>query len=247
MRAMSADAAATTPSARRSRRERPAKAALSREAIITAALEIAREEGIDALSMRRLAQALDTGPASLYVYVANQAELWELLFDAALQTVETEPTDPPRWREQLHDLAGRIVHMMAVEFPGMARLAMTHIPVGDNSLRIAESMVSLLRAGGVPDQATAYAMDLLGTYMNAIAYEHSLYATLYIDPQHEEREVARIAERFANLDPERYPTITALGEKMTAGDGEERFALGLDVIVNGLLATPTDGRLSPHG
>jgi hypothetical protein len=128
----------------------------------------------------------------------------------------------------------------------MARLAMTHIPVGDNSLRIAESMVSLLRAGGVPDQATAYAMDLLGTYMNAIAYEHSLYATLYIDPQHEEREVARIAERFANLDPERYPTITALGEKMTAGDGEERFALGLDVIVNGLLATPTDGRLSPH-
>src|SRR3954452_15142425 len=98
----------------RSRRARPAKPALSREAIVDAALEIVRAEGIDALSMRRLAQALDTGPASLYVYVANQAELWELLFDAALASVETEPTDPARWREQLHALSARIAHTMAV-------------------------------------------------------------------------------------------------------------------------------------
>src|SRR5919201_6636726 len=165
MRGMSVNAKA----APRSRRDRPAKAALSREAIIDAALAIARDEGVDALSMRRLAQALDTGPASLYVYVANQAELWELLFDAALGTIETEPTDPARWREQLHGLAGRIAHTMAVEFPGIARLAMTHIPIGDNSLRIAESMVSLLKAGGVSDQATAYAMELLSRYVNEIA------------------------------------------------------------------------------
>ena len=70
----------------RSRRDRPAKPALSREAIVDAALAIVREEGIDALTMRRLAQALDTGPASLYVYVANRDELWDLLFDAALAT-----------------------------------------------------------------------------------------------------------------------------------------------------------------
>jgi AcrR family transcriptional regulator len=242
MSSQAASAQATQP---RSRRDRPAKSALSREAIVDAALAIVREEGIDALSMRRLAQALDTGPASLYVYVANQAELWELLFDAALGTIETEPTDPARWREQLHGLAGRIAHTMAVEFPGIARLAMTHIPIGDNSLRIAESMVSLLKAGGVSDQATAYAMDLISSYINAIAYEQSLYASLYNDPEHEQREVARIAERFANLSAERYPTIALLAEKMTAGDGEERFALGIDVIVNGLLATPTEGRLTP--
>ena len=71
----------------RSRRDRPAKPALSREAIVDAALAIVREEGIDALTMRHLAQALDTGPASLYVYVANRDELWELLFDAALATL----------------------------------------------------------------------------------------------------------------------------------------------------------------
>src|ERR671930_50490 len=209
MRAMSADAAATTPSARRSRRERPAKAALSREAIIAAALEVAREEGIDALSMRRLAQALDTGPASLYVYVANRDELWELLFDAAIAAVETEPTDPARWREQLHALAARAVEVMALDYPGIARLAMSHIPSSENSLRVAESMLSLLKAGGVEDQAAAYAVDLLGTYINAIAYEQSLYATLRGEPEGDVREVEEVAERFAALSAERYPTLTA--------------------------------------
>jgi AcrR family transcriptional regulator len=232
---------ATAP---RSRRDRPAKPALSREAIVDAGLEIVRDEGIDALTMRRLAQALDTGPASLYVYVANRDELWELLFDAAIAAVETEPTDPERWREQLHALAVRTVHVMAVEYPGIARLAMAHIPSGDNSLRIAESMLSLLKAGGVEDQSAAYAADLLTTYINAIAFEYSTYRTLHEDPEHEAHEVERIAQRFASLSRERYPTIAALGPLMTYGDGEERFALGLDVLINGLLATPAEGRLS---
>src|SRR5215212_2053522 len=102
----------SSPAAPRSRRERPAKPALSRHAIVAAALEIAREEGVEALSMRRLAQALDTGPASLYVYVADRDELWDLVFDAAIGSIETEPTEPARWREQIHALAGRMVNMM---------------------------------------------------------------------------------------------------------------------------------------
>ncbi len=95
--------------------------------------------------------------------------------------------------------------MMAVEYPGMARLAMAHIPVGDNSLRVIESMLSLLKAGGVSDQAAAYAADLIASYTTAIAYEQSLYAALYNDPEHGSARSSRIAERFAALSPERYP------------------------------------------
>lgn len=230
----------------RSRRERPAKSALNREAIVEAALAITREEGLDAVSMRRIAQALDTGPASLYVYVANRDELHELLFDAALGTIETEPVDPARWREQLKALGRRILVAMIEDFPGIAILPMTHIPVGDNSVRIAESMLALLRAGGASDQAAAFAADFLSTYINAVAYEQSLYAKLYSDPEHEQREVEKIAQRFATLDAQRYPTVAALGPAMTHGTGDERFELGMDMLINGLLATPTEGRLS-HG
>ena len=96
-------------------------------------------------------------------------------------------------------------------------------------------MLSLLKAGGVGDQAAAYAADLLSMYVTATAYEQSLYAELYSDPEHEKREVARIAERFAAVSPERFPTIAALRTQLTSGDSEERFALGIDVLVNGLL------------
>ena len=81
-------------------------------------------------------------------------------------------------------------------------------------------------------------------YVTAIAYETSLYRTLYQDPEHEQREVAQLAERFAAIDAERYPTLAALGPAMTIGDGDERFELGMDVLINGLLATPTEGRLT---
>jgi AcrR family transcriptional regulator len=234
----------TSPAAPRSRRERPAKPALSRDAIVAAALEIARSEGVEALSMRRVAQALDTGAASLYVYVADRDELHELLFDAAVGTVETEPVDPARWREQLMALANRMVKMMSEDFPGIALLAMARIPTGDNVMRVAENMLALLKAGGASDQAAAYAADLVSMYTTAIAYEASLYRTLYSDPEHEQREVEQLARRFASLDPERFPTMAALGPAMTRGDGQERFELGLDVIINGLLATPTEGRLT---
>jgi hypothetical protein len=162
----------------------------------------------------------------------------------AFRVPEAEPTDPARWREQLQALVVRMVRMMAVEYPGMARLAMARIPVGDNALRVTESMLSLLKAGGVSDQAAAYAADLINMYATAIGYEQSLYAALYDDPEHEAREIERIAARFASLPPERFPTMASLQRDMTRGDGEERFALGLDVIVNGLLATPTEGRLT---
>jgi AcrR family transcriptional regulator len=231
----------TTP---RSRRERPAKPPLSREAIVDAALEIARAEGVDALSMRRVAQALDTGPASLYVYVADRDELLALVFDAAIGTIEIDPVDPERWREQLKELARRMVKMMAEDFPGIALLAMTHIPTGENAMRGVESMLALLKAGGASDEAAAYAGDLLSLYVTAIAYEQSLYRKLYSDPDHEAREVEQLAERFATLDAERFPTMAKLGPAMTRGDGDERFELGLDVLINGLLATPTEGRLT---
>src|SRR3954451_7962705 len=71
-----------------SRRERPAKPALSREGIVATAVAVMRAEGLEKVTMRRLAQELDTGPASLYVYVANTAELHAAVLDELLGEVD---------------------------------------------------------------------------------------------------------------------------------------------------------------
>src|SRR5258708_33807210 len=88
----------------RSRRERPAKPALTRQGIIDVALTILRDEGLNKVTMRRIAEALDTGPASLYVYVRNTTDLHVHILDALLAAV-TEPLPAEgTWRDRLKQL-----------------------------------------------------------------------------------------------------------------------------------------------
>src|ERR1700683_1702799 len=85
-----------------SRRERPAKPALSREGIVAAAVAVMQAEGLDRVTMRRLATDLDTGPASLYVYVRNTAELHAAMLEELLSQVDLSPvTAAGDWRDRL--------------------------------------------------------------------------------------------------------------------------------------------------
>src|SRR5258707_14230390 len=85
-----------------SRRERPAKPALTREGIVAAAVAVMQAEGLDRVTMRRLAQELDTGGASLYVYVRNTAELHAAMLEQLLGQVALSPvTAPGDWRDRL--------------------------------------------------------------------------------------------------------------------------------------------------
>jgi AcrR family transcriptional regulator len=77
-----------------SRRERPAKPALTYEGIVGTAVRLMRAEGIQRVTMRRLAQELDTGAASLYVYVANTAELHAAILEDLLGAVDLSPAKP---------------------------------------------------------------------------------------------------------------------------------------------------------
>src|SRR5580704_6080250 len=88
----------------RSTRDRPAKAPLSVEVVVDAALAILQSEGLEAVTMRRVGAALDTGAASLYVYVAGREGLLQAMLDRVFATVELEPPVPSRWRAQLHSL-----------------------------------------------------------------------------------------------------------------------------------------------
>jgi hypothetical protein len=138
--------------------------------------------------------------------------------------------------------------VMSVDYPGLTRLAMATIPTGPGALAASEAMVALLRAGGMTDQAAGYACDILNLYVQAQALELALF--LERAGNSEEKMYAFFAEvgqRFRELSPERYPHLTAIVPMLMAGNGEERFDLGLDVLINGLLATPMEGRLSSWG
>ena len=130
----------------RSTRDRPAKAPLSEEAIVDAAVAILTAEGLEAVSMRRIAAALDTGAGSLYVYVEGRDGLLEAMFDRIIATVKLETPDPSRWRAQLHSLLGRL-RAELVTHPGMAAATMVDPPRTEVvEVRLLENLLGILLA-----------------------------------------------------------------------------------------------------
>lgn len=222
--------------ASQAKRREPRERALSRDAIAAAALEIIDAEGLDAVTMRRVAVALGTGAASLYQHVAGKEELIELVVERVIGElpIPDEP-DPERWQEEVKD-GLRVMRAAIAAHRDLARAIFARIPLGENALAGSEWMIRTLRAAGLPDQVVAYACDLLPLYVTAVAYEQSLYAGENVTPEVMAEFVANMRRYFESLPPERFPNTVALAACLTSGDGDERFEFGLEVLVRGLAA-----------
>jgi AcrR family transcriptional regulator len=225
----------TGPSRPRSTRGRPAKPPLSEEAIVDAALAILQAEGLDAVSMRRLARALDTGASSLYVYVPNREGLLSLMFDRVIAEIELEPPDPSRWRAQLHSLLLRM-HQALIAHPGIAALTLTDPATTETMLAFIENLLGILLAGGVDVQDAAWACDTVVLLVTGAAHEEEMRRGNTDNPQ---QQIDELYDLFTRLPPERYPLISAHATEMLAGDSEERFRFAVDLIVDGLVARAT--------
>ena len=159
------------PSVRhRSTRDRPAKAPLSEDAVVDAALAILKSDGLEAVTMRRVAAALDTGAASLYVYVPGREGLLQAMLDRVTATIELEAPDPSRWRAQLHSLLQRM-HQALVAHPGIAAMTLADSPTTEAVLLLTENLLGILLAGGLDPQDAAWACDIFVTLVTAAARE----------------------------------------------------------------------------
>ena len=216
----------------RSTRARPAKAPLSEELILDTAMRILREEGLDAVTMRRLATELDTGPASLYVYIRNREELLNAMLDRVGTMVPLEEPDPSRWREQIHRMVDGVLRVME-EHRGIARVAVANVPTGENSLRFADNLLGVLLAGGVAPRDAAWACDILPLITVASAIETATYQER---GDEQEAVAGEIAAVFTTLPAERYPNLVRLGDELVSGNGDERFHFAIDTFLDGLVA-----------
>jgi AcrR family transcriptional regulator len=229
------------PAPKGGRAGRADKPQLSRESIIAAAIQIIDAEGLDAVSMRRLAQQFGTGAASLYAYIANKDELLDLIVDWVMgeivdQWPGTEPT-PQNWLELVLDSL-RLSKDVLVAHRDLAKAFLGRIPFGPNGLRGVEMQLSILRAGGVPDQIAAYAGDLLGQYLVNTAIEEDMWRSRYPDMESPDiaRKMDEIRDYLRSLPKDRFPNVVELAGPMMSqeADGFDRFELGLEVIMRGI-------------
>jgi AcrR family transcriptional regulator len=197
-----------------------------REDIARAALEIIDTEGVAALSMRRVAGALDIGTMTLYGHVEDKDDLLDAAIDAASAPVELELSGT--WREQLRTLVNTVRTALELH-PALVHVRLLRPVVRPEALRFGEAGMSILRSAGLEPTEAAHAFRLLFTYtfgFTALSPSQTTAAA---------RQRTDVA--VASLPPEHFPALREHREAFVeAVAGDEAFAAGLEIILDGIAA-----------
>ena len=229
----------------RSRRERPAKPALSREGIVAETIEIMRTEGLQKATMRRVAQALDTGQSSLYVYVANTAELHAAVLDELLASV-VQPSSgqhsgrrrAARWQVDLEQVLTAYRDVLLAHH-GLARSALVLRPHGPNAVLLYDRVLGLLLAGGVETTRAAWGVDLLLQHVTATAAEHSAPSAADVDaPADPQGQWDALTRALHSADLQQAPHLSEHAQAVLAGTPAQRWTWQLRALVAGVTASP---------
>ena len=212
---------------------------LSREVVVAAALQVLNTGGGNALTMRRVADQIGVSASSLYGYVANKEELVQLVLDRIFEEVDVPPTGG-NWQETVREFA-RAMLAAYRRHRGVAALTLGRVAMTAGMLATGERILAEVRSAGMPDQVAAFVGDLAGLYVGAIAYELDVTPSAGRGPEF----LAQFTAWMKSLPADRFANTRELADTLAASSVEDRFELGLDVLVRGLatyLTEPPDLR-----
>lgn len=219
----------TQPTERRRRSGRPPK--ITRRQILDAAREIIAKDGVQGLTMRRLAQTVGTTAMAIYYHVKNREELILLLFEEFANSVERRPL-PEEPRERLLASA-QLMHDVLASCAWTVEVLAAGDLIGASGMWIVEGIIdSAVRCGLDPHQAVhAY---------RAIWYYTAGEILIRSASERRRTESDRPLYRdqvFASLDEEASPWLAALSGRWEELTAQDTFRYGLEALVTGLLST----------
>jgi AcrR family transcriptional regulator len=211
-------------------------AAITRDVVLAAALEIIDRDGSDALSMRRLGRALGRDPVILYRHAPNKAALLDGVAETVVAQLEVDPADPD-WAAQLRTVA-RDYRALALAHPHVVPFLVTRPlatplalrPLG--TLRPLEDILALLtRAGFTGPDALHIYRALFGFLHGHILNE----LQELIDNPDETDDLLRLG--LHRLPIRDFPLLRSLASVLAGYDGAAELERGLDILLTGLAAT----------
>ena len=220
----------TEPTGHRAMRNR-----LGRERVLQEAIALADADGLEAVSMRRLAEALAFAPMALYRHVANREDLVDGMVDVVFGEVHL-PVPGPDWRAEQRRRSLALRDVLARHRWAIGLMESRRHP-GPASLRHHDAMLGSLRAGGFDLVMAAHAYSLVDSYIYGFAL------TKMSLPFESGEEVAEVAETMLEpFAPAEYPHLVEFiaGVAMQPGyDYGNEFEYGLDLVLDGLAAALT--------
>ena len=223
----------------RTRRKGP-KPALTLSRIVRAAIRVADAEGLEAISMARVAAEAGTAPMSLYRHVSGKEQLLELMGDAAWGAPPTSPAPGESWREGLSRWTWTM-RRAAARHPWAARLPITSLPVLPNQVGWFENALACMRDTGLSEARKASVILLLSGYVrNLAATEMDIAAAIRDSGLAPDAWMARYGMMLRELtNAERFPALSAFldaGVFDIADHPDDEFVFGLERILDGVAA-----------
>ncbi len=211
---------------------------LSRGAIVAAAIRVADEEGIEAVSIRRLATELDARPMSLYSHIADKRDLIALMIDEAMAEALLPGEAPSDWREALRQIA-QGTRTAARNHPWMIAMAFSHPPLGPNTLRHIDQSLAAVSTLPLPFDRKRSVLLAVDTYTLGFVRWEILSPKAGGECAQREAGVpskeqidAYLREQAASGE---YPHLAAIAESdLTLGVKPVSFEAGLEWLLAGI-------------
>lgn len=214
----------------KARRQAASAAGLSKHRVVLEAIRLADREGVDGLSMRRLADALEAGAMSLYHYVANKDELLDAMTDVVFEEIEL-PSEETDWQSAMRRRAVSARQALA-RHPWAIGLMESRTSPGPANLRHHEAVIACLRKAGFSVLMATHANWLLDSYVYGFALQAS---SLPFDTADELADMAEDVY-LPQLPPDEFPYLNESAAALAAAgfDPTEQFTFGLDLVLAAL-------------
>lgn len=195
-----------------------AQGALTRSAVVRAAIAVADSDGLDAVSIRRVAADLGARPMSLYTHIASKDDLLDLMANDVIAEVLVPEPLPERWRDALAGIA-RYSYATYVAHPWVLEAFSRRPRIGPNVLRHAEQSATAVAALELDVRAARTVLGIIDDYtighaIRAISLDH--------------------VPQLPDVDPAEFPQLARLPPAAADQPLDDTFEIGLDVVLDGV-------------
>jgi AcrR family transcriptional regulator len=223
-------------------RKRRDSETLHRDQIVAEAMKLLDEEGLDALSMRRLGARLNAGATSLYWHVANKDELIELVVDEVYGELEIpEIEDPAGWRDAMTRCA-QTLRQAILKHPWFVstfnEIGLSYL--GPNLMRMSDRMLAIVEAGGFSLHEGNRVVTVVVAYVMGMALNEASWLSTVKRSGRTEQEWLAAVRPAAEAAAQAYPRLGKLYAEHLSTEleqgREDDFSYGLARLIDGISA-----------
>ncbi|MGC1305850.1 MAG: TetR/AcrR family transcriptional regulator C-terminal domain-containing protein [Phormidesmis sp.] len=201
---------------------------LSKERVLSTAIRLADEGGIEVLSMRKLAQALSVRAMSLYNHVANKDDIIDGIVDIVVSEIEV-PDLKTDWKTAMRSRATS-AHEVLLRHPWATMPLVSRINIGPAMLRYVDTTLGCLMEAGFSDEMADHAWNVIDSHIYGFTLQELNF------PVEAAEYSATAADYLPMIPADKYPYMNKLSQQVAEGryDGLHEFEFGLELILEGL-------------